>query len=107
MAIDVLRTSGSSSTTRMVAVRASLGMAASGSPSCAMGSDDRGRKIETCVPRPTSLAIETEPPDCLREAVDLAQAETGPLADLLGGEERLVDARQRLRRHAATAVRDA
>ena len=38
------------------------------------------------------------------EAVDLAQAEAGALADVLGGEERIERARARLRVHADAGI---
>ncbi len=42
----------------------------------------------------------------LDEAIDLAEAETGAAADILGGEERLEGARHRLLRHARARVTD-
>ena len=56
------------------------------------------------MPRPTSDVDGDEAPGAAGEAVDLAQAEARALADLLGGEERLEHARQRLGRDAAAGV---
>ena len=50
------------------------------------------------------LSALTVPPDLMGEAVDLRQAEPGALADLLGGEERIEDLVEQIRRNADAGV---
>jgi hypothetical protein len=80
-------------------------------PSCAVGLGRSGGLDLRQVEGEGRAAAEgartsTSPPGLLGEADDLGQAEAGPLADLLGGEERLEDPPERVGRDARAGVDD-
>ena len=102
-----LRTGCSSSTSRMVSVPPRVRASRRRAVRFVWSPRLSGRKTWKVVPRPTSLSTSIQPRCCLTMPIDRGQAEARAFARLLGGEERLEDARQIFRRNAAAGVGDA